>query len=111
MTSKTPVGKAMKVKKSGLKQKKPPRMAQDEKRLAREMHFDRGIPRTDVAKALGRDLSCVCRLLAQTKAPAPIGRPKALTTEQIDKLAALLEDMVDEADALYEVSLAMLWCM
>jgi hypothetical protein len=96
------------VKKTVLKEKKPPRMTPDEKRLAREMHFDRKVPPAQVAKAIGRDLSCVCRLLAQKHAPAPIGRPKALSTKEVDNLVSLLEQMVDEADSTYEVTLVML---
>ena len=34
-----------------ISQKKPPRMTADEKRIAREMHFDRGMPPVGVAKA------------------------------------------------------------
>ena len=55
----------------------PPRMTADEKRLAREMHFGRNIPRAEIAKTLNRNLSSVCRLLAQEHVPAPIGRPPA----------------------------------
>ena len=83
-------------------------MSADEKRLAREMHFGRNISRAEIAKTLNRNLSSVCRLLAQEHAPAPIGRPPALKDDQIDKLCKLLEKMVDEAEAEYEVSLAML---
>ena len=94
--------------KGGLKTKKGPRMSPEEKRLAREWHFDRGMSRTAVAEALGRDLSSIVRLLNQKKAPAPIGRPRALTTEQESNLVKLLEKMVKEANAGYEVTLAML---
>jgi len=86
---------------------KTPRMSPDEKRIAREMHFDRKMRPTDIAAALGRDLSSVCRLLAQKKAPQPIGRPKALTDSQIDHVVEVLEKMIDEADACYEVTLPM----
>ena len=83
-------------------------MTADEKRLARDMHFGRNIPRVEIAKILNRNLSSVCRLLAQEHVPAPIGRPPALMEEQIDRICKLLEKMVDEAEAEYEVSLAML---
>jgi hypothetical protein len=33
-------------------------------------------------------LSCVCRLLAQTEAPAPVGRPKTLSDAQVDALTS-----------------------
>ncbi len=73
-------GKVMnkvKVKKTLLKKKpqftqKPPRMSEDEERLIRDMHFDKKMPRTDIAKLVGGDLSNVRRLLAQRRAEIPI---------------------------------------
>ena len=85
-----------------------PRISAEEKRLAREMHFDQGMSRTDVAEALHRNLGTICRQLAMHKAPKPIGRPKALTETKVDSLVALLEKMVDEAGSCYEVTLPML---
>ena len=70
-------------------------MSAAEKSLARRLHFDQGKTRTDIAKLLQRSLSSVSRLLAQKKAP-------------IARAAALLEKMVDEADGLREVTMAML---
>lgn len=58
--------------------------------------------------ATGRHVSSVCRLLAQRRAPAPVGRPAALTEEQVDRLERILNDMIDKADAQYEVTAAML---
>ena len=55
----------------------PPRMGDDEKRLAREMHFDRGYTPQAVAVTLGRHNSTIIRLLGQRRAPEPIGRPHA----------------------------------
>ena len=52
-----------------------PRMSMAEKSIVRQMHFEQGMSRTDIASALGRSLSSVSRLLAQKKAPRPIGRP------------------------------------
>ena len=91
-----------------LSPKKPPRMTTDEKRLVREMHFERNISQTDISKAIGRDLSCINRLLAQKKVPKRVGRPNRLTETQVDKIVKLLEDMVDGADATYEVSMDMI---
>ena len=88
--------------------RKPPRMTPEEKRLVREMHFDREMPPAAVAKAVGRDLSCICRLLAQKKIPKPIGRPRSLSAHQIDKAVKVLDQMVDKADALEEITCAML---
>jgi len=82
-----------------------PRMSAEEKRLAREMHFDRGLSRAKVAEALGRDLGTICRQLAKPKAAKPIGRPKLLTEAKVDSMVATLEKMVDEAASCYEVSL------
>ena len=60
-------------KKKVARKGKTPRMSAEEKRLARKMLFDRGMSPSDVAAALGRHLSSVCRLLAQKKAPRPMG--------------------------------------
>ena len=56
----------------------PPRMSEDEKRLAREMHFGRGHTPQSIAVALGRHNATITRLLAQQRAPKPIGRPRSL---------------------------------
>ena len=40
-------------------------MTPDEKRIAREMHFDRGMAPVEVARSLGRDLSCIGLRLAR----------------------------------------------
>ena len=86
----------------------PARMSAAEKSLARRLHFDQGKTRTDIAKLLQRSLSSVGRLLAQNKAPRSIGRPTTLSAATIERAAALLEKMVDEADGLREVTMAML---
>ena len=86
----------------------PPRMSPDEKRLARSLHFDRHQTPTEIAETLSRSLSTICRLLAQKRAPRPIGRPRALTVAKIDGIVALLESMVQEADASREVTMDML---
>ena len=96
------------VKKLALKGAKPPRMSLDEKRLVRELHFEQQRAPADIARTLGCPLSSVTRLLAQTRAPNPVGRPGKLSEGQKDKLVALLEKMVDEADANHEVTLQML---
>ena len=88
--------------------KKPPRMSAEEKRIARDMHFEQGMSPTQVANALSRALSSIVRLFAQTKLPKPIGRPRALSDKKIDGIVKTLEEMVDKADATYEVSMAML---
>ena len=69
----------------------PPRMSTEEKRIIREMQFERHVSRAEIAKKMGRNLSSICRLLAQKHAPAPVGRPCALTEGQVDKLCQLVE--------------------
>ena len=76
--------------------------------MIREIHFQRHVPRAEIAKAMGRTLSSMCRLLAQKHAPSPVGRPCALSENQVDKLCQLVDKLVDKADALYEISLAMI---
>ena len=85
-----------------------PRMSPGEKRIARNMHFEQGLSRAKVATLLNRSLSSVSRLLAQKKAPRPIGRPRALTKQKLDRICALLDKMVDGAGGNSEVTLAML---
>ena len=87
---------------------KPARMTPDEKRLVREMHFDRLMKPADIARTVGRDLSCVARLLKQTKAPNPVGRPAALSEAQVDKAVKEVDLMVDKADTCSEITVAML---
>ena len=87
---------------------KPPHMPPDEKRLVREMHFDRLMKPADIARTVGRDISCVARLLKQTKAPNPVGRPAALSEAQVDKAVKEVDLMVDKADACSDVTVAML---
>ena len=55
------VKKLAPIAKSPLKVKKPPQMSPDAKRTAREMHVDRKVMPSAIAKTLGRDLSCICR--------------------------------------------------
>ena len=98
------------VKKAILKhpKKKILRMKADEKRIIREMHFDRKMKPNKIAECVGRHLSSVCWLLQQRRAPKPIGPPRKLTEEKLDKLAELVETMVDDADGEQEVTLAMI---
>ena len=83
-------------------------MTPDEKRLVREMHFDRLMKPADIARTVDRDLSCVVHLLKQTRAPNPVGRPAALSETQVDKAVKVVDLMVDKADACSEVTVAML---
>ena len=73
----------------------------------RRLHFEQGRTRTEVAKLLQRSLSSVSLLLAQKKAPKAVGWPSSLSAARVDRVAALLENMVDEADGNYKVTMAM----
>ena len=88
-------------------QQKATRMTPEEKRIARDMHFEQSTRPTDIAAALGRSLSAIARLLAQKHQPKPVGRPPALTEKQIDRIEQILNKMVDEADGQYEVTVSM----
>ena len=83
---------------------KPFHMSDEEKRLAREWHFDDGQQPADIAKKLKRSISAVTRLLAQKKVPAPVGRPKALTKAQIDRIIRVTDELVDKAEATKEIT-------
>ena len=85
-----------------------PRLTDGEKNLARRWHFEEGKTRTDIAGLLHRSLSAVSRLLAQKKAPAPTGRPRALTEANVDRAVAPVEKLVDGANGNREVTLAMI---
>ena len=61
----------------------------------------------DIAKALGRNKSSVTRLLGLKKATT-MGRPVLLSDGQKDRLGKIVEEMVEKADADYEVTLPMI---
>ncbi len=100
---KTPNKSIMKVKRNA---GKPPRMSAEEKRLVRSMVFEKKMAPTDVAKAVGRNKSSISRLLA-LKTATIMGRPELLTPAQKDRLEEIVEEMVEKADANYEVTLPM----
>lgn len=81
------------------------RVSADEKRRVLEMRFERELLPATVAKILGRELSCISRLVAQTEEPNPVGCPMELTGAMVDKVVAELESMIDMAAANYEVTL------
>ena len=93
-------------KKAKNKLTKPPRMSGEEKRLIRSMIFDQKMTATDVAQAVGRNKSSISRLLNQKK-PTIMGRPEVLTSKQKDRLEEIVQEMVEKAEANYEVTLPM----
>ena len=86
---------------------KSPRMTKDEKRIILQMASERNMPPIKIAEAVGRHVSNISRLLKKKK-ETKMGRPLILTKEQVDRLEALLEAMVDKAAGNKEVTLGML---
>ena len=86
---------------------KSPRMTKDEKRIILQMASERNMPPIKIAEAVGRHVSNITRLLKKKK-ETKMGRPLILTKEQVDRLEALLEAMVDKAAGNKEVTLGML---
>ena len=84
------------------------RMSTEEKRLARDWHFNDGEPPAVIAKRLKRHVSSVCRLLAQRRQPKSIGRPRLLSEEKVAKLIRELNKMIDQAEGGHEVTVALL---
>ena len=82
-------------------------MSMAEKSIVRQMHFEQGMSRTNIASALSRSLSSVSRLLAQKQAPRPIGHPHVFAEAKVGRMCTLLENIVDEADGKYEVTIQM----
>jgi len=95
----------LKVMKTAMKKKKQPKYSHystTEKACLRRLQ-DVGKSATQVAALLGRDLSSVNRhFLRNTSTPmkavGPVGRPRALTEKQVDRVATTTEQMVQAAD-------------
>ena len=87
-------------------------MTKDEKRIILQMASERNMPPIKIAEAVGRHVSNISRLLKKKKEKkkkeTKMGRPLILTKEQVDRLEALLEAMVDKAAGNKEVTLGML---
>ena len=80
-----------------------------EKDLLRRLQ-DKGKTPSEIAELMDRDISSVNRHfqcnVSKTKV-RPVGRPKALTEKQIDKLVDTAERMIQAADSLYQVTAGM----
>ena len=79
-----------------------------EKALARKLHFDQGRAPAEIARLLQCAASTIGRLLAQKRAPKPVGCPQALSEKKVDRLVKVLNTLVDEADGCHEVTMDML---
>jgi transposase len=83
------------------------KLSEDEIRLAKSWYLDDVKPR-DIATRLGRNKCTITRLLCQKKTRKTQGRKPALTEAAVDKLEAKLNQLVQKADAKYEVTVDML---
>ena len=72
---------------------------------------DEGRSPTEVADLLARDLSSVVRRMKQLASggvPSAVGRPRALTPRQIDRLVKVANEMIEDAECNYQVTAGML---
>ena len=82
----------------------------DELRLLAQW-VDEGRSATEIASLLGRDVSSVARRIKQLAAGATqstVGRPRALTAAQTDRLVTVANEMIEDAECNYQVTAGML---
>ena len=73
------------------------KMSEEQRELARDW-YSRGKKPSEIAELLGRDTSTMTRLLCMQKEPKKQGRPKALTTAQVDLLERRLDELIVKVD-------------
>ncbi|CAE7231400.1 F52C9.6 [Symbiodinium sp. CCMP2592] len=73
------------------------KMSEEQRELARDW-YSRGKKPSEIAELLGRDTSTMARLLCMQKQPKKQGRPKALTTAQVDLLERRLDELIVKVD-------------
>lgn len=86
--------------------RQPPRMSNEEKRLAWKWR-EEGKSQREISKLLFRNEGSISRLFS-TKEIKPQGRPRILDKEDVDDIVSTLEAMVDAAEGTYEVTAYML---
>ena len=72
---------------------------------------DEGRSATGIAALLGRDVSSVARRMKQLVAggaPPTVGRPRALTAAQTERLVTVANEMIEDAECNYQVTAGML---
>ena len=84
------------------------KLSDEEVRLAQLWYKEDGMDPSEIAELLRRDKSTMTRLLVMEKERKPLGRPVILDDAAVDKLVALLDYMVVQADANHEVTVDML---
>ena len=82
-------------------------MSEAERGLARRMAFDLKKPLAEIAAALGRNRSSICRALQRPKRAAPVGRPRMLTKAKVASIVKTAQRMVRAADAKKEIAVGM----
>jgi len=109
-----PVKKVMKtaMKKKSARRSGYTLFSQDEKDQLRRLQ-DRGKTPTQVAELMDRDLSSVNRHFQRNTgqlkpAARPVGRPPALTEEQVDKVVKRTEKMIATANGEYQITASMI---
>ena len=83
-------------------------LSADELRLAKLWYTEDDMEPSEIAALLRRDKSTMTRLLVMEKERKTQGRPPLLDEVAVDKLVALLDHMVVEADGQHEVTVDML---
>ena len=84
------------------------KLSSEEIRLAQLWHAEDDMEPSEIASLLRRDKSTMTRLLVMGEERKKDGRPALLDDAAVDKLVALLDHMVVEADGAHEVTVDML---
>jgi len=84
------------------------KLSSEEIRLAQLWHAEDDMEPSEIASLLRRDKSAMTRLLVMGEERKKEGRPALLDDAAVDKLVALLDHMVVEADGAHEVTVDML---
>ena len=72
-----------------------------------KMYHEDGVSPGDIADHFDRYQSCICRILFEEKKKAKkIGRPQKLSPEQVDRLIKKKEQLVEKANAKYDITKA-----
>ena len=87
----------------------PRYMTAEEKRLARMWRDEDGVDVAEIARRLHRSESSIWRFLGDPEPAARgVGRKRALSEADKDRLVAMVDDLVQQADTQYTVSAALI---
>ena len=74
-----------------------PNLSEEAKVLIRSLYHDHGEEPSEIGEKLGRDQSTICRILfTARKKPGKVGRPRALSDAQVDRLAKKTQELVQK---------------